>query len=120
MKRTEFLKNVAKALAVLPLTRYAGSNSNIEEINFIKEYLQKYVDFTDIPDDLDLAERALTAYIHGELSKKAAVKILMFNDNITEKEAISEIKELDEISEKDKIDYEDVYDDNGNYIGLIS
>jgi len=77
MKRTEFLKNVAKALAVLPLTRYAGSNSNIEEINFIKEYLQKYVDFTNIPDDLDLAERALTAYIHGELSKKAAVSIFI-------------------------------------------
>ncbi len=92
MNRNEFMKRAAIALSGITIT---GINSNDnEELEFIKNYMEKYVDFTDIPEDLNLAEKALTAYIHGQLSKTAAVKILMITDNYTESEAISEIENL--------------------------
>ena len=112
MKRKDFLKNASIALAGIKLNSFTDMKvDKMEEINFIKHYINKYVDFTDTPDDLDLAERALTAYIHGELSKRAAVKILIFTDNLTEEEALKEIKELDEMRLANKKKFDDTLDD---------
>jgi len=110
MKRNDFLKNAVIALSAIPLTMLDGNSTvQSEDIKFITSYLDKYVDLSDIPDELDLAEKALTAYIRGELSKTAVVKILIFTDGMTEMEAIQEIKEIDEMREEDKVDYEDLY-----------
>ena len=104
MNRNEFMKRAAIALGGITI---AGINSNDnEELEFIKSYMEKYVDFTDIPEDLNLAEKALTAYIHGQLSKTAAVKILMITDDYTEQEAISEIENLH-------------YEDGEKFTGII-
>ena len=104
MNRNEFMKRAAIALGGITI---AGINSNDnEELEFIKSYMEKYVDFTDIPEDLNLAEKALTAYIHGQLSKTAAVKILMITDDYTESEAISEIENLH-------------YEDGEKFTGII-
>lgn len=93
MKRQDFIKKASLALGGIHLTRLSNFDNN-KELDFIVMYLDKYVDLTDIPDDLDLCERALTAYIHGELSKAAAVKILMIMEGDTEEEAIYEIENL--------------------------
>ena len=95
MKRLEFIKKASIAFGAINLARIGNNISNKdEELKFISKYMDKYVDFTDIPDSLDLTERALTAYIRGELSKAAAIKILMFTEGDTEEEALFEIENL--------------------------
>ncbi|HHH52212.1 MAG TPA: hypothetical protein ENK91_01010 [Bacteroidetes bacterium] len=105
MNRSDFLKRAAIALGGVSISDLNSINSVNEELEFLKNYMDKYVDFTDIPEDLDLAEKALTAFIHGQLSKSAAVKILMFTDDYTEAEAIEEI---DNLKYEDEIEFIDL------------
>lgn len=93
MNRLDFIKKASIFIGGIQLLEIKNI-SDKDEIKFIIDYMDKYIDFTDIPDDLDLTEKALTAYHHGELSKAATVKILMFTEGDTEEEAIFEIENL--------------------------
>lgn len=114
MKRNEFIKNATIGLAAIVLSgKYDFVTNENEDIDFIIQYINTKVDFTYVPKNMDLTEKALTAFIQGDLSKRSAVKILMYTDGYSEEEALYEInnlgyatKEQQEYFENEEDDYE--------------